>query len=645
MTDYVNKITCLGNTKNIGGTTFKGAWTPLNIYVATGTSISAASATIYDITNLPNDGYKYEVIGWLVFAGASTNGQRPEITISGNVDKKRYILENVYGGDYVRNKSIMQGGGTFRIVLDVFDDSTGARRIRVRSGNNSAISDFWLYISHYRRIGTNAIEENSYIDKIAIPSSTLTPNVVVYGNPTITNGVMSNFSNSNFAELLNGRQNNNAEYVIKFTTGTIDTVNAQSIFSIENFIVVEIPSNSLNVHTWRWDSQVNITLFTATANTTYWLKIEVNGQTKTYSYSTDGINYTQAASFTDTSISTTENSFHTRFGNHSANNLLHRKFKGTIDFNGCYINVNGSRFWSGVDYKKTLIVGGNILDGQWVENVQNIYSGNPSENETVTISLSSYLPNDGYNYEIMTTGYIYTGTTSGSSAQLKINSGSTPTDNSSACATRVRTSTSSSREGCGMQIIPVMANDKNISIRFSGKYSGSNATWINLIGYRRIGTNSSSSNANNISNVVLPNSQSVMIGGDIADGDWVDIFGTICSNVSCTNGDTFQYNLKTALLPNDNYSYEVLLAADMSTSNVSGDFSQFKIHSDAINANGSAIITALNTRSASINTRSMTTVFPVSSSGNIYIEVLSTSGRNGTLGLYLRGYRRIGTNR
>ena len=559
MTNYISNISVWGSIKTIGGSTFKGAWTWYGTYVASAVSLSANGKNTYTLSSIPEDGYEYEVIGWVAFGSSSTNGQYGEVKVYSPYSDKDNRYENAFDSDYVRNKSTMKGGGTFRVCV-----SPDNRQITVQAGSY-AINDLYVFISWYRRVGTNDLDGGtSYLTNVSVPSSTLVPNVIMYGSPTVSNGVISNFSNSNFAEIVGGKQTNNAEYVIKFTVGSYDS-NSQTIICAETFLDVSIYGGSQSVSAYRWDTHSSVTLFSTTANTTYWVKVVINGTTKTFSYSTDGTNFTQVASFTDESIVSTENSFKTRLGTHSANHLLYRKFKGSIDLNGCYINVNGSRYWSGMDYKKPLMIGGNITDGQWVASAFNVFTGNPTTDQTLTQSLSSYLPNDGCDYEVLVRSYAYTGATNGSDIQMKVNSGSTATHSSSSNVFRVRTSTASFREAAGMAVIPIKNSDRNLSVYFAGTYySGTDLqSNVSLKGYRRVGTNSASSNSNLMSNVTLPSGTTVTIGGEILDDSWTNTDTTLFNNVTWNPDDSFTINLKTmsvpggTLIPQDNYMYEL----------------------------------------------------------------------------------------
>lgn len=173
-------------------------------------------------------------------------------------------------------------------------------------------------------------------------------NITTIGSPTNNNGVLSGFSASNYAEIPNGRQNDNAEYVVKFTTSS-DVTTSQVIFHSENLVCIEVKNNYCVYYDWGAKSIKN--LFTVNADSTYWVKVLVNGNVKTYSYSTDGNIFNEVLSFTDTGVNISA-SYPARFGNNSNDSYLTTMFLGTIDLNECYININGERWWGGAEATK-----------------------------------------------------------------------------------------------------------------------------------------------------------------------------------------------------------------------------------------------------------------------------------------------------
>lgn len=126
----------------------------------------------------------------------------------------------------------------------------------------------------------------------------------------------------------------------------------------------------------------------------------------------------------------------------------------------------------------------SLCDGQWVHSTTTIASDvtYPTTIDTV-YSLADYLPNDGYAYEVIISGLVATGTTSGNYVLLSIAS-DIITNGMFVCSARTRTS--SLVDSHGTVIIPV-GTDRNIIVvagsAFVGTYS------IYLRGYRRVGTN------------------------------------------------------------------------------------------------------------------------------------------------------------
>lgn len=174
---------------------------------------------------------------------------------------------------------------------------------------------------------------------------------------TDINGILSGFTTENFITLdLSLKRNNNAEYVICFTTNSTFTDDA--VFHAEYFANIEIKTSGA-VQFYNWKAGSSTTLFTAEPNTTYFVKILVNGTTKTYSYSTDGVNFVGDITITDASLSITNTSYGICLGRSSHSAV--RPFKGTINLNKCYIKEDGILLWNGYPYNKR---------GNWIENTK-----------------------------------------------------------------------------------------------------------------------------------------------------------------------------------------------------------------------------------------------------------------------------------
>lgn len=182
-------------------------------------------------------------------------------------------------------------------------------------------------------------------------------NVTVIGSPTIRNGVVSGFSTSNYLVLDNSyKSETNAEYVFKFTTGSSFSAQ-QTVVHAEYFINLEILT-SRAVTFYSWSSKTTTTLFTASANTTYWVKILVNGKSKTYNYSTDGVTFTGDVTFTDSSINYNDYRYQFRLGLHSV--YQSNPCLGSIDLPNCYAKINGELVWKGGTWALTLKAGSKV---------------------------------------------------------------------------------------------------------------------------------------------------------------------------------------------------------------------------------------------------------------------------------------------
>lgn len=126
-------------------------------------------------------------------------------------------------------------------------------------------------------------------------------------------------------------------------------------------------------------------------------------------------------------------------------------------------------------------------DGQWVKKGITIFSKKSwavgTNNQTY--SLSSYLPNDGYPYEVFVTGNGNTGTTSASSILCGV--GSSYIEGSALY--RCQTRSSSSVTGGGSTILPI-GKDRNLKVQMVIATAATENTYLYLGAYRRIGTNS-----------------------------------------------------------------------------------------------------------------------------------------------------------
>lgn len=133
--------------------------------------------------------------------------------------------------------------------------------------------------------------------------------------------------------------------------------------------------------------------------------------------------------------------------------------------------------------------GKKVLDGQWVNMTGSSVASEVSANGSTDLefNVSSILPNDGYDYEVILSCIATTGSTSGDYVPVYVYSDYFSGVGRYICACRPRTRSSLSVFGGGSIIIPVGAQRKIYLIR-STNYNGKVS--IDIRGRRRIGTNS-----------------------------------------------------------------------------------------------------------------------------------------------------------
>lgn len=368
---------------------------------------------------------------------------------------------------------------------------------------------------------------------------TTTYNVNIVGNLTNNNGILSNFSTGNYAKLPTNfnPSNNSWEIVFKFTTG--------NNFSSEVCIVSQTDTswNGLKLdidsgHLW---FAVNFTDNTSgsitsntilNTNTTYYVKIIYNTTNYRMFISTDGINFTLDETLASSKVISIPDDFTIGWMKCAPS----RYFNGSIDLNGSYIKINNMLWWQGVtstsqagtkiqlrhdtaanwtsvnpvllegevgietDTKKQKIGDGSTpwnglqydlgstalqrlnADGQPVA-VDQLLTTSTSVG-SYNIDISSYLPNDSYDYEIILNGEIYN--SNSTYGQVWLGSSKSTTIIVSNVGTNKRLSTI---------LAPlVVSTNREITMQIAGHsiewQNVNNRQGLYLVGYRRLGTNS-----------------------------------------------------------------------------------------------------------------------------------------------------------
>lgn len=183
-------------------------------------------------------------------------------------------------------------------------------------------------------------------------------NVGIFGLPTFNKSLAYGFSVNNgiFIPKLFKPGTNPWERVIKFTTGSDVTTNqALTGSSIAGYgaslhIINATLNMWLSTASGNWDIYNNTTPSTNTLapNQTYWLRQKFTGSQYIVDVSTTGLFSGEEVNYITVNSSTAIASFRIYMGDYGSADVKDMYFKGSIDLSGCYIDINGNRFWSGV---------------------------------------------------------------------------------------------------------------------------------------------------------------------------------------------------------------------------------------------------------------------------------------------------------
>lgn len=174
----------------------------------------------------------------------------------------------------------------------------------------------------------------------------------VVGSPTITDGVVSGFSASDYLRLEKlPAFSGNVEIVIKFKTSTFSGNMASWITNGIQCFVRFNAGKTINVYFSRMgDNSTQLSLsgnYVFSENTDYYVKIIKTEDNKlSVSYSTDGTNYTLDNETQNENAGTVAISSYFRWGVSGAYTPTN-PFDGEIDFNKTYIKTNGVPFFRG----------------------------------------------------------------------------------------------------------------------------------------------------------------------------------------------------------------------------------------------------------------------------------------------------------
>ena len=173
-------------------------------------------------------------------------------------------------------------------------------------------------------------------------------------NVKINDGVVSNFTRYGCVRVRNWDFNRSAniELVIKFTMPTTAPTSTQYLYYNYYWLRLctgALSDNRVTLTRYRWTDNTQFSIAELELGKTYWLKCRINGGKEQYFMSEDGETFVFLSENKDYSDYMTNNRFDTYmyFGNSGINNDG-TQWRGTIDFNGCWIRYNGEPLWTGI---------------------------------------------------------------------------------------------------------------------------------------------------------------------------------------------------------------------------------------------------------------------------------------------------------
>ncbi len=125
------------------------------------------------------------------------------------------------------------------------------------------------------------------------------------------------------------------------------------------------------------------------------------------------------------------------------------------------------------------------IDGAWTNKLLKIFESKTFSvgSNSLSYSLSSYLPNDEKKYEVLISGDGYTGSSNGASIMFGLGSALA---NSSCCILyKAITRTSSSMVASGCSIIPI-STDRKINLTVTVKTATSGSCYLTVLAYRKV---------------------------------------------------------------------------------------------------------------------------------------------------------------
>ena len=344
------------------------------------------------------------------------------------LENKGYLTEhqdisNLATKDELGNKQdILISGTNIKTINNESILGSGNIEIKSASGNNYSMFDTRVLdyiLSSEENYGW--VEQGKYVAKSVYPSfyekcysefinetnskAWIKSNVTLNGSTIDTKGILNNFTSGAYALMPSYFTGSltSLEIVACVTISGIGT--QQSIFanSANNQATVQLQMVSggqiellaSSVGSTSWDVSLK-TINPVTEGEKYWIKVLFNTTTGYELYlSQDGVTYElQTTNATVTPPKWTEVM---SVGNDTPYNSPF--WRGSIDLNECYINVNGSRYWTGTN---TIAQNSNGHKYYEIENetpIKNVYAyGVDKINELILLPTSNNIQDYEYKY-------------------------------------------------------------------------------------------------------------------------------------------------------------------------------------------------------------------------------------------------------
>lgn len=212
------------------------------------------------------------------------------------------------------------------------------------------------------------------------------------------------------------------------------------------------------------------------------------------------------------------------------------------------------RYIENINFNNTqTTVPDTLIDGPWTYNSYQFYNSTSiASNATNIVNVSNYLPNDGYDYELLIYSAASTGGTNGNTVRLKIGNDASPDNDLYSCGIKVQGANVAQTVWCQSHM--VLTTSRNIKIWNTG--SATCTTWISILGYKRIGYNKHSEDRCNW--LHLGNEDYLISHKDKPQRWFNSTYYEVGKNTSIAVNAYLDYDI-SSFLPADGYNYELMV--------------------------------------------------------------------------------------